>query len=229
MQTSDALGPPPGEDRSISRHSSLTPTPSPPSETLVHDTDDIQPLPGSKRAIEMTSAKDGLDANGTGPASKKAKTQKESMAESVPETLPEERSFQSDLVPLSEAVPCVVCGGTRTHGYDCIVACASPDNSLPKNEQQQIWKPCLPVSPPSNIDWRLLQEQVDNSEQWPNDLDFLQPTSSGTPAPLGFNETIRQLKSYRQDPVLQLVPESMLPLAWAARTSSNVKFQLLSA
>ncbi|KAF1971886.1 hypothetical protein BU23DRAFT_600100 [Bimuria novae-zelandiae CBS 107.79] len=144
-----------------------------------------------------------------------------------PSTLPEvpaggyriEPRFDQDnpfntLMPLSEDVPCLVCGGTKYHALGCLI-----DDIQSR-----------PVSHYSQAMLQNMKNQVrrNDPEQW---REHHPPQPELEPFPIALaesNEIIRREESYRNDSFLQTVPDMWLPLMWALQTSPNVEFQLMT-
>ncbi|KAJ4302850.1 hypothetical protein N0V90_001741 [Kalmusia sp. IMI 367209] len=96
--------------------------------------------------------------------------------------------------------------------------------------------PCIePLPNLDQISLRNIREQVErfDPELW---REHHSPPPPPEPEPesladqiSGFNEIIRNEDSYRNDPILHMVPDSMLWFVWAFRTSPNITCQLVTA
>ncbi|KAK7190221.1 hypothetical protein DPSP01_006753 [Paraphaeosphaeria sporulosa] len=129
--------------------------------------------------------------------------------------------FNAALMPLSENVPCMICGGKQEHQPDCMAA-------------------DFQFGPAPEYNEAMLEElrrrvEYFDPEQWREHghRDLLDPLNTTDPQPMsevwpGLIDVVKNESSYENDAFLQAVPDQVLPLMWALRTSENVGMQLVN-
>ncbi|KAF2676757.1 hypothetical protein K458DRAFT_396648 [Lentithecium fluviatile CBS 122367] len=119
-----------------------------------------------------------------------------------------EDPFITDVMPLSEDVSCVDCGGTEYHAWGCHIASI------------------LPLEDPNDFQLHHIAEQVErfDPEQWREHWNPPStPPETETMAEKidGMAEILRNDESYQNDPELQGLPDSALLFFWALKNSAN--------
>ncbi|OAG05535.1 uncharacterized protein CC84DRAFT_1258960 [Paraphaeosphaeria sporulosa] len=129
--------------------------------------------------------------------------------------------FNAALMPLSENVPCMICGGKQEHQSDCMAA-------------------DFQFGPAPEYNEAMLEElrrrvEYFDPEQWREHghRDLLDRLNTTDPQPMsevwpGLIDVVKNESSYENDAFLQAVPDQVLPLMWALRTSENVGMQLVN-
>ncbi|KAL5417507.1 hypothetical protein PMIN04_007712 [Paraphaeosphaeria minitans] len=129
--------------------------------------------------------------------------------------------FSTALMSLSQNVPCMICEGTQEHQPDCMAAefQFGPPPEYNEIMLEQLHKRTIYFDP----------------EQWRKHghRDILDPFDTVEPKPMSeiapeLVDLIKNESSYKNDAFLQTVPDGILPLLWALRTSENVGMQLVN-